>query len=61
MDLLDRLLGHDHGTAALHILVCLGVPNLPDDDRQEWEHLTGRILPVERHDRPVLLAPRRVN
>lgn len=32
-----------HRSEALHILQRLGVPDLPDGDPQEWEHLTGRI------------------
>lgn len=32
-----------HRSEAFHILQRLGVPDLPDGDPQEWEHLTGRI------------------
>ena len=32
-----------HRSEALHILNRLGVPNLPDGDPQEWEHMTNRI------------------
>lgn len=32
-----------HRSEVLHILQRLGVPDLPDGDPQEWEHLTGRI------------------
>ena len=31
-----------HRSEVLHILQRLGVPNLPDDDVQEWQHLAGR-------------------
>jgi uncharacterized damage-inducible protein DinB len=33
---------HQHRNDVLHILQRLGVPDLPDGDPQEWEHLTGR-------------------
>jgi uncharacterized damage-inducible protein DinB len=32
-----------HRSEVLHMLQRLGVPDLPDGDPQEWEHLTGRI------------------
>ncbi|CAN5544088.1 hypothetical protein BH23CHL2_BH23CHL2_18120 [soil metagenome] len=32
-----------HRSEVLHFLQRLGVPDLPDGDPQEWEHLTGRI------------------
>ncbi len=32
-----------HRSEILHMLQRLGVPDLPDGDPQEWEHLTGRI------------------
>ena len=31
-----------HRSEVLHILQSLGVPNLPDGDVQEWQHLAGR-------------------
>jgi uncharacterized damage-inducible protein DinB len=31
-----------HRSEILHILQRLGVPNLPDGDVQEWQHLAGR-------------------
>jgi uncharacterized damage-inducible protein DinB len=36
---------HQHRSEALHILQRLGVPDLPDGDPQEWEHLTHRTEP----------------
>ena len=33
---------HQHRSDVLHILQRLDVPDLPDGDPQEWEHLTGR-------------------
>lgn len=32
-----------HRSEVLHILQRLGVPDLPEGDPQEWEHLTGKI------------------
>lgn len=32
-----------HRIETLHILQRLGVPDLPDGDPQEWEHMTGRV------------------
>ena len=32
-----------HRGEVLHMLQRLGVPDLPDGDPQEWEHLTGRV------------------
>ena len=34
---------HQHRSEILHMLQRLGVPDLPDGDPQEWEHMTGRI------------------
>ena len=33
---------HQHRGDLLHMLQRLGVPDLPDGDPQEWEHLTGQ-------------------
>jgi uncharacterized damage-inducible protein DinB len=32
-----------HRSEVLHMLQRLGVPDLPDGDPQEWEHLAGRV------------------
>jgi uncharacterized damage-inducible protein DinB len=32
-----------HRSEVFHMLQRLGVPDLPDGDPQEWEHLTGRV------------------
>ena len=36
-----------HRGEVLHILQRLGIPDLPDGDPQEWEHMTGRIGRVQ--------------